>query len=375
MVDQKKINTRIKMYYRLKLDASPHFKIEGRLEYDSDDENLALRLKEKQSVSIRYRFEYMDCENSKWNEIFDYDITVKLKNEKLPGEVMRTGLFHALRIFLKRKYEDVNSERFLVDTVGFTNYHTFRMISKSEWMRGHTEEQFEVQILKEAEVIYNINNQEIYGKLGNKIGEWDFCPQRNRGEREPSQDLYYDGSHRVRADIDSYADFLDAIGNIPDFFRTYNTEEWQKQEAVRRLRLLGVSEKEIHEFEEKMLIPTIEMEKDGRIKRSEYSEFERELNDFFHNWRFEPVLKSLNGGLPYIKFYNDGKIPMEAWLYVEPLIDDREQYQSELENGSKQLIMSAFVFSGRNIFTSEWSEHEYGSIVIERTDDGPVRTG
>ena len=317
----------------------------------------------------------MDCEHSEWGgEISGRDFTVRLKNEKLPGEVMRTGLFHALKLFLKNKYEEITSGRFLVDTVGFTNYHTFQMISKSEWMYEHTKEQFEVQIMKEAEVIYNLNHQEIYGKSGNKIGEWDFGPQRNRKKREPSKDLYYDDRHRVRADIDSFSEFIDSMGNIPDFFSAYNTEEWQKQEAVRRLRLLGVSEKEIHEFEEKMLIPKVEIKKDGRIKRSEYSELDRELNDFC-DWRYNSVLESLNGGLPYMKFCNDGVIPMEAWLYVEPFIDEREQYQSELENDSKQLILSAFVFSGMNFFTLKWSEHEYGSIVIEKTGDGPVRTG
>lgn len=43
-------------------------------EYNSEDENMALKLKEKQSVRIRYRFEYMDCEHSEWSEIFERDV-------------------------------------------------------------------------------------------------------------------------------------------------------------------------------------------------------------------------------------------------------------------------------------------------------------
>ena len=127
-------------------------------------------------------------------------------------------------------------------------------------------------------------------------------------------------------------------------------------------------------FEEKMLIPKVEVERDGRIKRSEYSEFEREVNELTWRRRLEPVLKPLKGGLPYIEFCNDGEISMEAWLYVEPLIDDREQYQAEMENDSEQLIMSALACSYRHTFFSKQSEYEYGSIVIERTEDGPVRT-
>lgn len=367
-------NVRVIMNCQIKLDASPHFKLEGRLIYDSDDTEQVQLLETEQHVEMKYRFYALHN-----GEINDRSFWVTA--EETPRETMERGIFTALKYYLKMYYEDMEqygkkdpvSERLLVDTVGFCNYHTFQKIAGSCWMYDHTEEQIEIQIIEEEGITYSIKNGEIYGDSGGWLGKFKFQCVKS-GETEQGRVLYYDDSHFVNADIASFADVIAAMRKIPEFFRKYNTEAWQIKEAVKRLRFLGVSEKEIKDFEERRLIPKVEIEPDGSVKRGCYDDLKIGMYDHWRSvlgWEF----RALRGGMPYLQFCNKGVISMKAWLYVEPLIDEREAYRSEMVKGSSRQIMTAVVFRQDPVALNWWAEYEYGSIMIELTEDGPVRTG
>lgn len=133
----------------------------------------------------------------------------------------------------------------------------------------------------------------------------------------------------------------------------------QKKEAAERLKFLGVSEKDIRAFEDRGMIPAVIQLPDGKVKR------EMRAADFSRS----SMKKAFRGNLPYLTFVSRGFIPMDAYLYVEENSAEREFYRGEMVQGSKKQIMSAVVFS------DERQHWEYGSIEIELTEDGPVRTG
>ena len=133
----------------------------------------------------------------------------------------------------------------------------------------------------------------------------------------------------------------------------------QKREAAERLRFLGVSEKDIRAFEEQGMIPAVVQLPDGTVKREMRS---ADMNRSI-------MKKAFRGNLPYLTFVSKGFIPMDAYLYVEENSDEREMYRREMVQGSRKQFMSAVVFSD---FGQDW---EYGSIEIELTEDGPLRTG
>ncbi len=69
---------------------------------------------------------------------------------------------------------------------------------------------------------------------------------------------------------------------------------------------------------------------------------------------------------------------MDAYLFVEDLVCEREICQKEMKKDSKQQILTALVFFedyNYGSFIALSRGHEFGSIVIEITDDGPVRVG
>ncbi|MBR2274703.1 MAG: hypothetical protein IJ873_01365, partial [Lachnospiraceae bacterium] len=95
----------------------------------------------------------------------------------------------------------------------------------------------------------------------------------------------------------------------------------------------------------------------GMVKRKLTSIRSKEMWDCFQ------------GNLPYYVFSSQGAIPMEAYLYVEENPEERELYRSEMVQGAKEQVMSALVFSENG------QASEYGSIVIQLREEGPVRTG
>ena len=66
-----------------------------------------------------------------------------MNRETTPDEIMRTGMFTALKQYLNRYYidfsgeKDAKYERFFVDTVGLCYHPTYQSILKSEWMSNH----------------------------------------------------------------------------------------------------------------------------------------------------------------------------------------------------------------------------------------------
>ncbi len=393
-------NVRVRIKSTVKLDGSPHFKLEGRFCFDSGNERQVSLLKEEGSVRVTFRFE-----NLHTKDIMEHDFSIGEQAIALPWKPVEAGIFPALKYYLNLFYEDMSysfaedpiAERFLVDTIGFVNYHTYKRIKRSGWISEHMEEQTEAEIIEEGGETYSIKGSDIYNDSGEKLGELNFHYSYDRDKADShldnldkedsapdnteqntlfsmkssdiaSEKLYYDGDHYVNGDVGNFEYYVLVLVTLPEFFRKYNSEEWQRKEAVRRLRFLGVSEDEIKDFEENGWIPMVETDGNGNVSRGKNGAGDT----FFSNlgWRFyyHNVLKALRGGLPYLLFKSSGAIPMEAYLYIEPLIEERDIYRSEMKEGSQKQIMSAIVFSG-------WSDYEYGSIVVELTKDGPIRTG
>ncbi|MCR5650302.1 MAG: hypothetical protein K6F86_03905 [Lachnospiraceae bacterium] len=370
-------DTKLKMEYNIKLNYSPYFNLEckGQVDCVGDNAGDIDHLDPKKGVYVisdsTFVLTGMDDDLG-----MRRDLHVPLKTEITPKEVIYKVVFDALKYFLPLQYENIEYDRslygkadpdeFVASTVGLTYHHSFQKIRLTDWFSKHMEYDYEIRVTGENGKEYVIKENNIFDPSGMKIGEFDIC--RLPVENEKEDELYYDGYHRVCADVHNFRDYLEAIGNIPDFFERYNTEGWQVEEAVKRLRFLGVSEKEIEDFEKKGIIPRVTKNGDGSISRNDYDEFERECFEF--DWRINSsnVLGRLRGGLPYLCFRSRGAIPMEAYLYVEYLEEERDIYQNELKEGDKKSAISAIVLSG-------YHDYEFGSIEVELTEDGPVRTG
>ena len=130
----------IKLECRIKLDNTPHFKLEGWFSYDSGDQEQKELLEKENSVVMTFRFQCLHLEDG-----LEKDFKVRCRDESSPAELMRTGMFHALKCYLNNSYEYMDHsgeagsvyERYPVDTAGFLNHHTYQRILKSRWRRQY----------------------------------------------------------------------------------------------------------------------------------------------------------------------------------------------------------------------------------------------
>ena len=88
-------NTQVKTELKIKLDHTPHFKLEGRFAFDSGDEEQVFMLKTKQYVKATYRFVNLHLQ-----EAYERDFNICLKSECSPYDVMRK----AYNLFLQLSY-------------------------------------------------------------------------------------------------------------------------------------------------------------------------------------------------------------------------------------------------------------------------------
>lgn len=164
----------VKVNSRIRLDASPHFILEATFAFDSEDEDHEWLLNKEKCVVMRFRYHELHL-----GDIREHDFRVQLKGT--PSDMMRAGIFIALSHLLKESYEwlegeeprDATQERFLVDTIGFCNLHTYRKILRSEWMQEHTEEEIEVRV-SGKEGVRILKGQDICDERGEKIGELEL---------------------------------------------------------------------------------------------------------------------------------------------------------------------------------------------------------
>ncbi len=366
MKDLKDIS--LKMDYHFEVAGSPYFKLQGKGEVDNYSEGSydVDILDPELGIYVRTDCTFTNLSANKELDILETRIASLLKSEITPLQMLQKTVYIALKRFLNISYDYAPDPDFVVGTVGFIYYHSYQKIKSSGWLSEHMKYNYEIRMKGEDGIEYTVKEDEILDPSGKKLGEVSICGLI-RGKTQKDDELYYDEYHRVHADVANFRDYLEAIGNIPEFFERYNTERWQIEEAVKRLRFLGVSEKEIKDFEKYGIIPMVTHNGDGSISHSDYEKYERKW--FKQDWRFESreVLKCLRGGLPYLRFRSYGAIPMDAYLYVEYLEEERELYSNELKEGEKTLLMSAIVFSGY--------DYEFGSIELELTKDGPIRVG
>ncbi len=364
--------------YRIKLDAAPHFRLEGTFQFDSTDKDRMKILKEDGEVEIR--FLYHDLHTDMKHE---GSYIIKISDEITPWEVMREGIFFALKCRLQSSYEDwydedksYDGDRFFVDTIGYCYYHSFQRIIRNGWTQEHMQEETQIKITGKDGINYFVKNSFIYGEDESNLGTLELYPWRPGTRWEARKELYYNWYHHIHADVSSFEEYMEALSGIPEFFRAYHSESWQMKEAAERLRLLGISEKEIRDFEEKKIIPVIESGKNGILRKKFEAGQYKGVGKGGWSYSMEYPLKCLKGGIPYLLFRDKGEIPMYAFLYVEPLISEAQFYRSELKKKKKRLTVSAIVFTTyyENLFEKS-CQYEYGSIVIEKTSDGPIRVG
>ncbi|MCR5488205.1 MAG: hypothetical protein K6F35_11910 [Lachnospiraceae bacterium] len=370
MRDLEKI--KIKMDCGFKLEYAPYFKLEGRGSFSSERSMDRERFDPEFGLYVIMTCTFHLLVQGEDGEILENEFAIPVNTVSTPEEMMDKAAYLSLKRFLGFVYSDWEGDlekydQFFMNTVALTNYHTFRRIKLSGWLDHHTDRECEIRVWGDDGREYMIKDGELLDFSGRKLCEVDVT-RLSRGKKKKDDELYYDEYHRVHAGVVNIRDYLEAIGSIPDFFERHNTEDWQFKEAVKRLRFLGVSEKEIEDFENSGIIPRVTQNRDESISRNDYEEYERKW--FARDWRMEltGVLKALRGGIPYLHFKSTGAIPMDAYLYVEYMEEEHALYSNELKEGEKTLVLSAIVFSG-------YDDYEFGSIEVELTGDGPVRIG
>lgn len=361
----------VKLDGHIRIDYSPYFKLKG--QFGSPSEEVVFDEKENPKMTakaIRMRFELEDLLTE---ERYAWDYTVDIEKCVAPWPALIESVFQSLRRILPMQYElwedwgsgaDTNA---VAATIGFTNRHTFERIRRSGFFFDgkRVESDYRITVVGDDGSEYWVNDNGVYEKDGNKVaGIWYEKPR----EKEDCPKVLYtcrdDEGQLLFIRSGSFSDTIRLLSQIPNHYREYTPGYLQKEEAVRRLRFLGVSEEQIAEFEKNGEVPFVTTDFDESIIRSSGT------MAFLYSDRGWYLDEAYSGLMPYLAFRSGGAIPMVAYLYVEALRSESEIYRSELKEGKKQLIMTAIVKTLQPPY-----DCEIGSIVVEMTENGPIRVG
>ena len=345
---------RILLTGNMHISNPPYYEFEGKLTYDTDisEEDDHAKGCYVADYDIRFQILYLDEPL-----IFQRVIRVDVSRYHDIEQMLKRATLLAFKNYCYDWYfenndlpdPDTMTKREL-NIVGLTNHHTFEKLWHHACSFLVTDKK--ISIYNGAEEEYNISLSE----------------NNDRQIATYFQNIFTE-------DKSDFSDLLEALWNLPDYFKENYLESEQRQEAVRRLRILGVSEEEIEDFETNGIIPVVE-DSPNEIRHGKAAEF----HGMFYmrqNDSFVPlVCSALYGNLPYLIFDSRGVIPMVAILYVEDKREDTVSYQMEFKENRDELVLTALGAAGGKYGTAMASNcTEYGSIVVKLTKNGPERIG